>query len=160
MSSRRQRRAYFVDKKVQGALLVRVARYWILSVVVVGALTVLGWMFVSPGMGALVQLRHELPMLFGGLVVALLVSMTVLPVILYDLAKMSNRFAGPMVRLRRAMQQAAAGEHVDSVYFRDHDYWQEFADAFNQLNERLQTLEKTSAHAELGELTHTSQQVV
>lgn len=156
MPHRPQRRTYFVDKKVQGDLLFRIARYWMLSVVVVGALTILGWMFVSPGMGALVQLRQELPMLFGGLVVALLVSMAVLPVILYDLLKLTNRFAGPMVRLRRAMQQAAAGEHVEAVHFRDHDYWQEFADAFNQLNERLQTLEKSSEQAELGELTHAS----
>ncbi len=153
MPKKHQRRAYFVDKKVQGALLVRVARYWLLSVIVVGALTVLGWVFVSPGLGTLVQLRQELPMLFGGLVVALFVSMTVLPVILYDLLKLSNRFAGPMVRLRRSMQQAAAGEHVEAVHFRDHDYWQEFADAFNQLNERIQTLEKSSEQAELGELT-------
>ncbi len=142
MSDRTQRRSYFVDKKVQGALLIRVARYWLLSVIVVGSLTVLGWMFVSPGMGVLVQNRAELPMLLGGLAVALLISMLVLPVILYDLARMSNRFAGPMLRLRRGMSQAAAGEHVEPIHFRDQDYWQEFADAFNELNQRLQTQEK------------------
>lgn len=142
MSDRSQRSSYFVDKTVQGALLIRAARYWVLSLLVVGALTVLGWMFVSPGMPVLVELRHQLPSFLGGLLVALLVSLLVLPVILYDLAKMSNRFAGPMLRLRRGMKQAAAGEHVEPIHFRDRDYWQEFADAFNELNQRLQSQEK------------------
>lgn len=142
MSGRADRRSYFVDKKVQGALLKRVARYWLLSLIVVGALTVLGWMFISPGMSALVQLREELPMLLGGLLVALLVSLFVLPVILFDLAKMSNRFAGPMLRLRRGMHRAAEGEQVSPIHFRNQDYWQEFADAFNILNHRLQLQEK------------------
>ena len=66
MSDRRERHAYFVDKKVQGALLVRAARYWVLSLVVVGALTILGWMFVSPGMPVLVEIRDQLPSLLGG----------------------------------------------------------------------------------------------
>ena len=69
----------------------------------------------------------------------LAVSLVVLPVILYDLARMSHRFAGPMLRLRRGMERAVAGERVEAIHFRDHDYWQEFADAFNQLNERLQS---------------------
>jgi len=148
MSRNRKRRVYFVDKKVQGALLIRAARYWLLSVTVVGTLTVLGWMFVSPGMGVLIQLREQLPFLLGGLFVALAVSMIVLPVILYDLARLTNRFAGPMLRLRRAMQQAAAGEQVEAVHFRDHDYWQELADAFNELNERLQSQEKANRQTE------------
>jgi len=148
MSDRRERHAYFVDKKVQGALLVRAARYWVLSLVVVGALTILGWMFVSPGMPVLVEIRDQLPSLLGGFVVALAVSLVVLPVILYDLARMSNRFAGPMLRLRRGMEQAVAGERVEAIHFRDHDYWQEFADAFNELNERLQSQEQAIQQTE------------
>lgn len=143
MSDRSQRSAFFVDKQVQGALLIRAARYWVLSLLVVGSLSILGWMFVSPGMPMLVELREHLPALLGGFAVSLLASLVVLPVILYDLARMSNRFAGPMLRLRRGMQQATAGEQVDPIYFRNHDYWQEFADAFNGLNKRLRSQEKT-----------------
>jgi len=150
MSDRSQRSSYFVDKTVQGALLRRAARYWVLSLLVVGALTVLGWMFISPGMPILVKLRHELPSLAGGFAVAIAVSMLVLPVILYDLAKLSNRFAGPMLRLRRGMLEAAAGEHVEAIHFRDHDYWQEFADAFNELNERVQKQDLALQELEFG----------
>jgi signal transduction histidine kinase len=142
MSDRTVRRSYFVDKKVQGALVNRVARYWLLSVVVVATLTVLGWIFVTPGMGALVQLRAHLPMLLGGMAVALLASMIVLPVILYDVVRVSNRFAGPMLRLRRGMGQVAAGVQIEPIHFRGEDYWQDFADVFNELNNRLQSQEK------------------
>ena len=142
MSGRGKRRIYFVDKKVQGALLVRAARYWVLSLLVVGALSILGWMFIAPGMPVLIELRSHLPALLAGFAISLLASLVVLPVILYDLARMSNRFAGPMYRLRQSMQRAATGERVSPVYFRDEDYWQDFADAFNQLNERLQEQEK------------------
>lgn len=149
MSNRGNRRTYFVDKKVQGALLARAARYWVLSLLVVGALSILGWMFIAPGMPVLVELRSHLPALLGGFAIALLASLVVLPVILYDLARMSNRFAGPMSRLRQSMKRAADGERVSSVYFRDDDYWQEFADAFNELNDRLQLQEKTITKLEL-----------
>lgn len=142
MSNPRNRRIYFVDKKVQGALLVRAVRYWLLSVVVVGTLIILGWMFITPGMVVLVQLRQQLPLFFGGLLVSLLASLAVLPLILYDMMRMSNRFVGPMYRLRKAMQQAADGQSVEPLAFCDQDYWQEFAEASNLMNEQLQSLEK------------------
>lgn len=151
MSNRGKRRIYLIDKKVQGALLIRAARYWVLSLAVVGALSILGWMFITPGLPVLVELRSYLPALLGGFAISLLASLIVLPVILYDLTRMSNRFAGPMYRLRQTMQRAAAGERVSSVYFRDHDYWQEFADAFNVLNDRLQSQEKTIEQLETQE---------
>lgn len=145
MSYTRKRRIYMIDKKVQGALLMRAARYWMLSIVVVGVLTMLGWIFVSPGLGVLMGLREQIPSLFGGVMVALACSLAVLPIILYDMTKLTNRFAGPMYRLKRAMQQAAAGEPVDDVIFRDDDYWQEIADAFNRLKDRLPQAEGVSA---------------
>lgn len=149
MSKRGIRRTYLVDKQVQGALLARAARYWVLSLLVVGSLSILGWMFIAPGMAALVALRSQLPALLSGFAIALLASLVVLPVILYDLARMSNRFAGPMYRLKQTMKRAADGERVNSVHFRDGDYWQEFADAFNELNDRLQYQEKQIDKLEL-----------
>ena len=99
-------------------------------------------------MPVLVEIRDQLPSLLGGFVVALAVSLVVLPVILYDLARMSNRFAGPMLCLRRGMEQVVAGERVEAIHFRDDDYWQEFADAFNVLNERLQSQEQAIRQTE------------
>ena len=151
MPQSRKRRNYFVDKRVQGALLVLAARHWLLSVAGVAGLTLLGWMFITPGVGVLINLRQQMPSLVGGLVVALVASLIVLPVILFDVLKLSNRFVGPMVRLRRAMEQAAAGEEVAEINFRNDDFWQEIAATFNRLNDRLQQQSPPNAQVSLHE---------
>ena len=43
----------------------------------------------------------------------------------------SNRFAGPMVRVRWTLQRIAEGEDVKPLSFREGDFWQEFSDDFN-----------------------------
>lgn len=137
MSKKHLRKHLFVDRRVQGAIALRAARYWVLSLAVVGMLTATGWVYYSPGLAAIADSPEKLKSLLVGLVAALLVSGLLLPVVLYDLVRFTNRFAGPMVRLREAMQRAAAGESVEPIRFRDGDYWQEFADAFNAMQSRL-----------------------
>ena len=46
-----------------------------------------------------------------------------LPVFLYDTVKLSNRFAGPVIRLRRAMQAISQGNAVEKLQFRENDFW-------------------------------------
>ena len=46
---------------------------------------------------------------------------------------MSNRFVGPIYRLRRSMRSLANGEEVDPVFLRDGDYWFDFAEDFNRV---------------------------
>jgi hypothetical protein len=68
---------------------------------------------------------------------ALFASMLLLPVALIDMARMSNRFAGPILRLRRAMKDLADGREVQPIRFRDHDYWGDFAEDFNRVLARI-----------------------
>ena len=60
-------------------------------------------------------------------------SLLLLPGVIFDLVRLSNRFAGPMFRLRRSMHDLAQGKPVDAVHFRHGDFWQEFADDFNTI---------------------------
>lgn len=145
MSDKSKRSKFFVDSKVQGLLLRRAARYWFLSLALVGCLTVLGWVFITPGIGVLVSSPEQLSGLLSALAVAVGVALLLLPIALSDLTRVSNRFVGPVFRLRRQMEAAARGEHVEPVRFRDGDIWQDFADSFNALNERLQRLEAERA---------------
>jgi signal transduction histidine kinase len=69
---------------------------------------------------------------------ALIASILLLPLIVVDIVRMSNRFVGPLVRLRRSMRQLAQGEHVEPITFRDDDFWKEFADEFNAVLARVQ----------------------
>jgi signal transduction histidine kinase len=76
---------------------------------------------------------------------ALLASLLVLPVIVWDLLRLSHRFVGPMIRLRNAMRDLADGKQVRPISFREEDFWCEFAEEFNRLAARL---EATSPVAE------------
>ncbi|MEQ8848844.1 hypothetical protein [Botrimarina sp.] len=138
MSKRHLRKRLYVDRKVQGALIARAARYWAVSVTVVAMLTVIGWVFLAPGVGALVRSPELLRGVLTCLVISVVVSGLLLPIVLYDLVRFTHRFAGPMVRLRESMRRVAAGETVETLRFRDGDYWQEFADAFNAMQARIE----------------------
>jgi hypothetical protein len=90
----------------------------------------------------LVQVREHLPSLFGMLVMAIVCSLMVLPVLLYDLSKHTNRFAGPIFRLKRHLQELAEGKSVAPLSFREGDYWMEIAESFNGVLRKLQELER------------------
>jgi hypothetical protein len=141
MTRQPQRKVYLVDHEVQGGLLHKAAWYWLLSLAVVGSLNVVGWIFVAPGVDVLVQIRELLPSFFGVLFVAMVSSLIVLPALLHDLAKHTNRFAGPVFRLQRSLKALAEGKTIQPLSFRDGDYWHDLAEAFNQVAARLETAE-------------------
>jgi hypothetical protein len=56
----------------------------------------------------------------------------------YDMLRLSHRFAGPMLRFRRAMRDLGRGEQVEPLRFRDGDFWQEMAAEFNAVLQRVE----------------------
>ena len=66
------------------------------------------------------------------------ISLVLLPLVVFDILRLSNRFVGPLLRLRQSMRQLAQGEHVDPIEFRCNDFWREFADEFNAVLARVQ----------------------
>lgn len=153
MSNKHLRKKLFVDKKVQGGVVARAIRYWLMSVAVVGMITIVGWAFFTPGIAVLASSPELLAGLFTGLAVATVTTTLLIPVVIYDQIKFTHRFAGPMVRLRDSMQRAAKGEAVPAIRFRDDDCWQELAEAFNQMQSgmqnRLQDADPLSVEAEV-----------
>jgi signal transduction histidine kinase len=67
-----------------------------------------------------------------------LAAFLLLPLVIFDIIRFSNRFVGPILRLRRSMRQLARGEHVEPIKFRGTDFWQDFADEFNAVLARVQ----------------------
>ena len=123
----RYRKRLFVDPKVQGALLLRAIGYWFFCLLTM-ALSLLLWqLFTGP---ARLFYMHFDDMLYwyGPAAVA---SLLVLPLVIIDCVRLSNRFAGPLYRLRRELRRLGAGETVKPIHFRDGDFWLEFADEFN-----------------------------
>jgi hypothetical protein len=60
-----------------------------------------------------------------------------LPIFIVDTIKLSNRFAGPIYRLRLTIRSLAEGETFRPLRFRDFDFWQGLADDFNMMVDRL-----------------------
>jgi hypothetical protein len=67
-----------------------------------------------------------------------LVVLVLAPIFIRDFCKLSNRFVGPMVRLRRAMRDLAEGREVSPIHFRTRDFWKDLAADFNRVVERVQ----------------------
>ncbi|MEM8667635.1 MAG: hypothetical protein AAGG48_08985 [Planctomycetota bacterium] len=72
--------------------------------------------------------------------------MLVVPVVAYDLLKLTNRFAGPFFRLRREMKRLVDNDSERPLSFRDGDYWVEIVDDFNTVREELMELRKLHAN--------------
>ena len=137
-----QRKRLFIDAKVQGALLVRVAIYWLCCIVVMNVMLIFWELFISQNPIRFDQLwyRHA---------PALAVSLLVLPFILFDAARITNRLVGPVYRLRDGLRRATRHEHVEPIQFRTNDFWHDFADEFNALLATLPENRQPDFDAEL-----------
>ena len=133
-SKKSLRKQFFVDPKVQGALLWRVVLYWFTCLATM-IIMLLCWRIVTGPARILYNQFDEMWFYYGP---AFIVSLVVLPLVLIDLVRMSNRFAGPMLRLRRSMRALARGEHVEPIRFREKDFWRDFAEEFNAVVARVQ----------------------
>lgn len=128
--SRSQRRKKFVDTKVQGALVRRYLMHWFLFVSGAFLLLFVWQVLVSGdpvgGMGAALHeiWLHNLPVF--------VVLVLLLPVLILDTIKLSNRFAGPVLRLRNSLQDWADDKPVRPITLRRGDYWSDLADSFNR----------------------------
>ena len=130
----RKRRQLFVDRRVQGALLLRATGYWLFCLLTV-SLMVLCWGVLT---GPRAPAAETLGRLLTTYAPALLASLILLPMVLVDCNRFSNRFVGPLLRFRRNLRQLADGEAVKPIQFRDHDYWTDLAESYNDLLARMQ----------------------
>ncbi len=142
----RHRKQLFVDPKVQGALVLRTVLYWFFCLLTM-TIALLLWRLLTGPARLFFWHFDDLWHYYGPAAVA---SLLVLPLVIIDSVRLSNRFAGPLYRLRRDMRRLAAGETVRPIKFRDGDFWAEFADEFNAVAKKMDLLEapaKTSPAA-------------
>lgn len=122
-----KRRQLFVDPKVQGALLARVIAYWALYMFAVAVL-MLGWRVLT---GTPAPFLRHVRNLWFDCVPMFAASCLLLPFLATDIVRLSNRFCGPLVRVRDGLRGLVRGESVHSVQFRKDDFWQDLGDEFN-----------------------------
>ena len=129
------RRQLFVDPKIQGALVARAVMYWVVCLITI-TLMLLCWRIVTGPARLFYMHFDDMWFYFGP---ALIASFLLLPLVIVDIIRVSNRFVGPFLRLRRSMRALARGEQVQRIEFRHGDFWTEFADEFNAVAARLQS---------------------
>ncbi|MEX2170435.1 MAG: hypothetical protein WD851_14060 [Pirellulales bacterium] len=138
-----KRKRLFVDSPVQGRLLCRVVLYWCLAVAIMGTLAAVQVAIETRHAPFSLVVNRTL-LAFGP---SLIAAVVMLPLILFDVLRFSNKFAGPMHRLRREMKRLAGGESCAPINFREGDFWYDLAEQFNRLAERLDRLETRDDHA-------------
>ena len=145
-----KRKKHFVDWSVQGAILLRLILHWALFVFAAGAfLYFIELVGGAPrNAGKILVARH------GPTVLAVLV---LAPIFLRDLCKLTNRFAGPMVRLRRAMHDLAEGRDVAPIQIRDGDFWGELAVDFDRVVDRVRCTDHGAEHDTVVQPTQASE---
>ena len=134
----------FVDKKVQGAIVKRIVLHWLGFIAC--CFFVVMTLQLLLGNPELTWLEHA-QTVWTDYALFLLLMLVLLPSFVWDSVRMSHRFAGPVVRLRRFLNELGEGKEVGNLKFRDHDFWMDISDSFNRVNDRVKQLESELAEA-------------
>ena len=142
----KRRNQNLIDREVQLALLRRMCCQWLLFVLA-NIVALIAWTVTTEQP---MHSQYETMLLVAQrLAPFVLVSLALAPVFFWDTLKLTNRFAGPIVRVRRALLQIADGKQPEEMEFRNGDYWRSLA---NDLNKAfLYRKSRTEKPAHVGE---------
>jgi hypothetical protein len=128
-----ERKQTYVDPQVQGTLVRRLILHWLGFFITASLVTFVLQVLSNP----LIPISAHFEELWWTQGPFLLVMIFLLPMFVLDTIKLSNRFVGPIYRLRRTIQDVAAGGVPRKLKFRDFDFWQVLADDYNKMLDRL-----------------------
>jgi hypothetical protein len=125
--SEKSRTKNYIDNHVQGALLRRIFSHWLMFFTVAGfAVILLQTLLGDSDVSVMERLKYQA----GEFTFFAIVMGALLPAFMLDTIRFSNRFVGPITRLRRHLRQLADG-NSDKCSFRGADFWQDMAEEFN-----------------------------
>lgn len=131
-----KRKQNFVDTNVQGGLIQRILLHWgmfffVTMLAVIGIKTLLGDPSYSLSQRVYAELKDFL--------ILSVIFLSVFPAFILDTVRFSNRFVGPIVRLRRHLVELGQQGATKDVKFRDNDFWQAVATEFNGVNQLVRS---------------------
>lgn len=151
---KRIRRKLYVNREVQNALILRSILHWFFYMCAI-LLTVVVFTAIRDPSQMAIKLVYQSFVYFSPAIIA---SVILLPLFVWDILKAGNKVAGPIHRLRNEMATLVAGHDIRELRFRDGDHWIDFAEEFNALSNELMTERRARAKAEL-ELKQASETV-
>ena len=137
------RQQLFVDPSVQGVLVRRAALYAVACTVYFVIIVVFATCMSDPDR----SIMESLSIFLGEAIFWAPGLILLAPVVVYDMLKVTNRFAGPVFSLRREMQRLIDGESERPLQFRDGDTYSDLADRFNLI--RAEMLDLREANRDL-----------
>jgi len=138
-----RRKKKFVDRKVQGRLILGIAIHWLLYFVLI-LCTIPMWHILTVS-GFSEPFPVVLAESWGSMTPVFLFLAAVLPIFIWETVKFSNRFVGPMYRLHKTIRSINAGEPFQPIHFREDDFWHDVADDFNAMMKKLSENEVAAA---------------
>ena len=132
-----QRKKLFVDQSVQKAIIRRLFAYWIASVLFLVLPLALFNCARDPSINFVVHVG----LVFQAHWPILATLTMLLPVMVLDFIKLSNRFVGPIYQLRSRLSQFGETGQLEPVQFREKDFWNDLSEGINAVADRLEDLE-------------------
>jgi hypothetical protein len=137
MANERLRGRVWVNARIQGRILARIACYWaIYHAVLWNAIFVARYIAYRASLIAgetetrtIGELYSSFAQDYAGLA---LCAILLAPIFLYDVFRQSHRIAGPLVRFQSVLKRMMAGEKVSPVKLRKDDLLNEFQAVFNE----------------------------
>lgn len=132
------RRKFRLDPRVRGEVARQCFYYWIGYVAAI-------LLFLSAWIGVVDQPRSPadfwqklmtlgLPTLAG--------SALFLPLLFFHSARFSNRFSGPLYRIRKTLSALSRGETSEHLILRKDDYWEDLADDVERISQYIDQLQR------------------
>ncbi len=130
---RLKRRQHFIDTNVQGSLLRRIMIHWALFFVIAClAVVVMQALMGDPNLPMVKRIQKEA----GEFIFLGIILLSLFPAFMLDTIRFSNRFVGPVARLRRVLKELGSEqEEVEVLKFRDSDFWADVAQDFNKVSD-------------------------
>jgi hypothetical protein len=131
-----KRKQFLIDRQVQGSIVAHLVMYWLTCIIAIEVVSLAWFVATEPDQPSFLDYLLNATTLASGTRMVL-TALVLLPFIVRDALKLSNRFAGPVFRMQRALKKVAAEGTIEQIELRENDFWQEFAADLNAALRRL-----------------------
>lgn len=138
------RRQVVVDWPIQYGFAFRLLGRWIVLIAIVGCCSTMA-QYVACAAADAKEISLTLQTAVWSFVGA---AVLLIPVLVWDAIKMSHRFVGPIIRMKRAIRAIGEGRYQE-IKLRKGDYWHELASELNQMQAKLKERQRVSLAREL-----------
>lgn len=138
------RQRFWIDSNVQGVLIGRFVIYWAVGVLYL-ALGNLGFQY---NQNPEYSFERHFAELFGQVWPWIPSLILFLPLVLFDVIRLSNLFVGPIYRLRNHLTKLMNEPDCHPLTFREDDYWQDLAEPVNMLQLKIMQMQLKIAQYE------------